>query len=320
MEPVIQVSHLTYRYGSRLALSDVSFDVYPGEVFGLLGPNGAGKTTTIRLVNGLFEPTSGEIRVLGFDPSTQGEAVRRNTGVLTETPALYERITARQNLEFFATLADIPRDERKARVEQMLELFELSDRADDLAGTYSKGMKQRLALARAIIANPSLVFLDEPTAALDPEASLQVRDWIVTVSEQKGNTVILSTHILSEAERLCDRVAVLGPGRLLAVGTLEELRRQVMPGLWVQVDLLQPARLDMGMLKTLPGIINVESPGSNGQVRSLRVQVAEEAVIPPLANTVIQQGGQLLRLQPEEISLEEVYFKLQNSLHQVGVS
>jgi ABC-2 type transport system ATP-binding protein len=291
-----------------MAIEDINFEVERGEVFGLLGPNGAGKTTTIRLINGLFEPSSGEIRVLGLDPVTQGEKVRRQTGVLTETPALYERLTARQNLEFFATLAGVPQAEVKQRVASSLEQFELSDRANDRAGTFSKGMKQRLALSRAILHNPPLVFLDEPTAALDPEASLGVRDWIAAVSRDEGRTVVLSTHILSEAERLCDRVAVLGPGKLLATGTLDELRGQVLPGLWLDVTLMSPLTWPAGELRALRGVVDVQ----NGkEVRQLRVQIADEAVIPTIAEEIVRRGGQILGMQPEKISLEEVYFRLQ---------
>jgi ABC-2 type transport system ATP-binding protein len=311
MEPIVSVSHLTHRYGERTALEDISFDVQPGEVFGLLGPNGAGKTTTIRLINGLFEPSAGSLRVLGLDPVTHGEQVRRQTGVLTETPALYERLTARQNLTFFATLAGVPRAERRARVQASLDQFELADRADDKAGAFSKGMKQRLALARAILHNPDLIFLDEPTAALDPEASLQVRDWIEKVSRQEGSTVVLCTHILSEAERLCSRVAVMGPGKLLAVGSLAELRQRVLPGLWVDVELQQPLAGGPECLRAVRGVLDVRAQDGN----RLRVQVAEPAVIPQVAAEAVRQGGLLMRLQPEQISLEEVYFKLQGNHH-----
>lgn len=313
MNPIVSVSHLSHRYGSRLALDDINFEVQPGEVFGLLGPNGAGKTTTIRLVNGLFTPTAGVLRVLGFDPIRQGDEVRSRTGVLTETPALYERLTARQNLEFFATLMGLPAAERHTRVDELLKFFELEERANDRAGTFSKGMKQRLALARAILNHPALVFLDEPTAGLDPEASQQVRDWIAHVSRQEGHTVILCTHILSEAERLCDRVAVMAPGRMLAVGTLQDLRRQVMPGLWLHVELLANNPGALGAVSAVPGVLAVKSNGSD---RSVRVQLSDEGVVPQVAAEVMRQGGQLLRLQPEEISLEEVYFKLQENAQQ----
>ena len=308
MQPVIVIENLTHAYGSRLALENLSLQVQSGEILGLLGPNGAGKTTTVRLLNGLLRPRSGSMRVLGFDPQQQGEQVRLRSGVLTETPALYERLTARQNLEFFATLAGMPPAGRDERIAALLDSFDLSDRANEKVANYSKGMKQRLALARALLHHPQLLFLDEPTSALDPEASAQVRDLIASIGRQDGHTVVLCTHILSEAERLCDRIAILGQGRLLAVGTLDELRRQVLPGLWLDVTLWgeQPAGLP-GALQELAGVQALE-PDGNSQ---LRLRLADISIVPLVAQTVLEQGGELLRLQPHEVSLEEVYFTLQ---------
>ncbi|HQP09456.1 MAG TPA: ABC transporter ATP-binding protein, partial [Anaerolineaceae bacterium] len=171
---VITARELGFSYGSRKAVNGLSFTVQPGEVVGLLGPNGAGKTTTVRLLNGLLPPSAGSARVLGYDPATEGENLRKQTGVLTETPALYERLTARQNLQFFGEMAELPQPELKARIEEVLKLFDLQGRGDDRVSTYSKGMKQRLALGRALLHNPGVLFLDEPTSGLDPEASLQV--------------------------------------------------------------------------------------------------------------------------------------------------
>ncbi len=308
MKTILSVEHLTHRYGDQPALDNLSFEMQEGEIFGLLGPNGAGKTTTVRLVNGMFPPSTGKIRVLGLNPTRQGTEIRRQTGVLTETPALYERLTARQNLEFFATLCEMPKSERPARISELLSFFGLEPRANDKVSTFSKGMKQRLALARALLHRPEILFLDEPTSALDPEASAQVRDLIASIGREDGRSVLVCTHILSEAERLCDRVAILGKGRLLALGSLEELRRRVMPGLWLEVELLSgiPASLE-ARLATIDGVLAVEPAGS-----SLRLQVSQLAVVPAVAAAVISAGGHLLRLQPQEISLEEVYFALQN--------
>jgi len=308
MNPIVTVEHLTHRYGDRLALEELSFEVRQGEIFCLLGPNGAGKTTTVRLLNGIFPPSAAQIRVLGLDPIRQGSQVRRQTGVLTETPALYERLTARQNLIFFATLCEIPKQNRESRIRELLSFFGLEERADEKVSTYSKGMKQRLALARALLHRPEILFLDEPTSALDPEASAQVRDLIISTGREDGRSVLVCTHILSEAQRLCDRVAILGKGRLLALGSLDELRRRIMPGVRVQVDLLGdiPAGLE-SCLSALGGVQSVETGPS-----SLRLQVREQAVVPTVAQAVIDSGGRLLRLTPQDISLEEVYFALQN--------
>jgi len=308
MDIIASVDHLTHRYGDQPALQDISFEMRAGEIFGLIGPNGAGKTTSVRLLNGLFKPTSGQIRVLGLDPTREGQQVRRKTGVLTETPALYERLTARQNLDFFGTLCEMPKTARSARIDEILTFFELEERANDKVSTFSKGMKQRLALARALLHKPEILFLDEPTSALDPEASAQVRDLIESVSRKDGASVMLCTHILSEAQRLCDRVAILGKGRLLALGSLNDLRQRVLPGLWLEVDLLGEMPADLAFrLRSLSGVQEVKIDGV-----SLRLRIDAENVVPTVASQVLAAGGRLLRLQPVEISLEEIYFALQN--------
>ena len=223
LPPAIQIKELTRRFADNVAVDRLTFDVYPGEVFGLLGHNGAGKTTTIRLLNGVLGASAGQAQVLGFDPVRQGAELRRRTGVLTENPSLDENLTARENLSIYADLYDVPAGDVARRVSALLERFELTDRADDKAGSYSKGMKQRLALARALLHRPDLLFLDEPTSGLDPVAALEVRELIVQLSRKEGRTVVLCTHNLVEAQRLCDRVIVLEHGKMLALGTPSEL-------------------------------------------------------------------------------------------------
>ena len=308
MNTAIEINHLTHDYGTHRALNDLNFTVQSGEVLGLLGPNGAGKTTTVRLSNGLFTPTSGSIRVLGLDPQTQGDAVRRQTGVLTETPAMYERLTARQNLEFFGTLADQPVEEKKLRIRELLAFFDLENRADDRVGTFSKGMKQRLALARALLNRPPVLFLDEPTSGLDPEASQQVHELIDNIRRQDGHTVVLCTHNLDEAQRLCDRLAVMGRGRLLALGTLNELRQRIQPDLWVVVELLQPATYNtLPPLKNIAGVLEVRvSAPTCWEVRVLGLEV-----ISPVVACLLRQNLQILSVQPRRATLQEIYFKLQ---------
>jgi ABC-2 type transport system ATP-binding protein len=306
MSTVIQAESVIHSFGPRRAIDEMSFEVHRGEVFAFLGPNGAGKTTTVRLLNGLYAPKAGRIRVLGMDPSRQGQAVRSRSGVLTETPALYERLSARQNLEFFGNLAGMPSAALKRRITELFEFFDLSERADDRAGKYSKGMKQRLALARAILAHPEVVFLDEPTSGLDPESALQVRDLIQTMRREDGQTVFLCTHHLAEAERLCDRVAILNHGRVLACGSLAELNRQYNPGLWVEIGLFGPAGGSVAAAD-LPGALALEA-----QDNLVRVKVADQAAVPGVVSALVGAGAQILRVQPHIASLEDIYFKLQN--------
>jgi ABC-2 type transport system ATP-binding protein len=308
MNTVIEVEGLTHHYGQHVAVDDISFSVREGEILGLLGPNGAGKTTTVRLLNGLFPPTSGRMRVLGMDPASQGDLIRRKSGVLTETPALYERLTAHQNLNFFGTLNGMPSAELKARSDELLTFFDLKSRADDRAGTYSKGMKQRLALARALLHHPTLLFLDEPTSGLDPEASQQVHELISTIRNRNGHSVLMATHNLFEAERLCDRLVVMSKGKLLAFGSLHELRSRLAPGLWVNISLLSPLAEDVLLGFAVAGLQKIETPDSH----CVKMQVAEEAVIPQVVASLVQKGAQIVSLQQNQVSLEEIYFMLQN--------
>ena len=307
MKPIIEVKRLIHRYGERTAINDLSFSIQAGEVLGLLGPNGAGKTTTVRLLNGLLTPASGEMRVLGFDPRTNGQEIRRLTGVLTETPALYERLSARQNLEFFGTLAGMSRDEIQERSDELLQFFELTERANDRVGGYSKGMKQRMALARALLHRPEVIFLDEPTSGLDPEAARQVHELIHSVLQKEGRTVLLATHRLEEAERLCDRVAILNQGKLLALGTLAELRQQAAPGIWVEVAFWQAAPSGLAQeLGTLEGMLALDSSAP-----TWRVQMDGEAHIPGLVAQLVKHGAQILAVRPQKLSLEDIYFRVQ---------
>ncbi len=310
MEKIIEVSHLQHKYGDFQAIRDLTFDVLHGEVFGLLGPNGAGKTTTVRLLNGMFEASSGMISVMGFDPMKAGEKIRENAGVLTETPALYERLTARQNLRFFGVLAGMDDKQISRRSEELLEMFDLRQRADDRTGTYSKGMKQRLALSRAWLTNPKLLFLDEPTSGLDPEAAVQVRELIADVRQREGTTVLICTHNLDEAQRLCDRLLIMRQGSSLAMGSLAELRKLVSPGLWLEVHFWQPFTT-MDQIKSIPGVLSLDESSS----QSVRIEVEAEATIPHVVASLVRMGGQILRLQPQEIPLEQVYLQLQNSNH-----
>ncbi|HHK67491.1 MAG TPA: ABC transporter ATP-binding protein, partial [Candidatus Acetothermia bacterium] len=220
---MIEAQKLTRKFGAITAVSDLDLAVEKGEVFGFLGPNGAGKTTTIRMLAALIAPTSGSATVAGFRVGRENRSIRQNVGVLTETPGLYKRLSALDNLLFFARLYGVNSPEKQA--ERYLRLFELWDRRDQLAGSFSKGMRQKLALARALLHEPQVLFLDEPTAGLDPEAAKVVRDLIETLRTRE-RTIFLCTHNLDEAERLCDRVALFKT-RLVALGRPSELKERM---------------------------------------------------------------------------------------------
>lgn len=302
----IEAQGLVRTFGRVRALDGVSFAVRPGEIFGVLGPNGSGKTTTVRVLNGLLAPDAGQARVWGFDPTREGDAVRRHTGVLTETPSLYEPLTARENLAFFGTLHGLSGEALSRRIEAALSGVGLVDRADDKAGGFSKGMKQRLAIARAILHEPDVLFLDEPTSGLDPESSEQVNSLIRELG-RSGRTIYLCTHMLNEAERLCDRYALFHRGQVLAMGTKAELsaRVGVSAGVNLQFDGPAPA------LSALPG-----ETGRTVDGAWLRLAIAEHAQIPAIVAAVVAAGGRLMRVEPHEASLEDLYFALMR--HQEG--
>lgn len=219
----IETTALTRDFPGVRALDELTLAVPRGSIFGFLGRNGAGKTTTIRLLLGLLRPTAGEARVLGLDPVTESDEIRRRSGVLLEHSGLLERLTAEQNLDVYGRIARMPREVRAARIEELLQRIGLWERRTDPVRGWSRGMRQRLAIARALIHRPSLIFLDEPTAGLDPVSAAEVRDDLLRLASRERVTVFLTTHNLAEAEKLCDRVAIVRDGRLLAAGAPSEI-------------------------------------------------------------------------------------------------
>jgi len=312
--PAIQLEHVLHRYGATVALRDLSLTVAEGEVFSLLGHNGAGKTTTVRIINGLLAPASGSVRVFGLSPLVDGAAVRRRTAVLTESPTLDDRLTARETLRAFAEMYDVAAQDVASRTDALLAEFGIAERADDRVGGFSRGMKQRLSLARALVHDPDLLFLDEPTAGLDPVATQQLHQTVRQMARGRGRTVVLCTHNLVEAQALSDRVAVLGGGALLALGTPAELARRMSPRLEVSVE-LDPAQLATAtsVIGTLDGL--TVSPERAGMLRV--AGIARERV-PELAARLVGAGVSLYRLEPHEPSLTDAYFALQHQGNGTG--
>ena len=306
---VIQLNQVSFQYVEGFALCDVSFRMQKGEIFALLGPNGAGKTTTIRLVNGLLNISSGNMKVLGYDPYKDGVAVRRKTGVLTETPALYERLTAVENLTFFGKLNGMNRTDLQKRIQELLDYFDLSEHADQRVGTYSRGMRQRLAIARALLHHPELLFLDEPTSNLDPEIARQVQDLILRVKKEEGCSVVICTHRLHEAEQICDHAAIMHQGKMLAEGSLQELREA--SGLSKRVRFTLREVVAKGFEKDIACIKNVKKIDFVNE-KELLLGVSDYDSVPEILTWMIGKGIAVLSVVPEIPSLEEVYFKLQN--------
>jgi ABC-2 type transport system ATP-binding protein len=220
---MIRTKDLIKRFGEKIAVDRVTFDVSAGEVFGFLGPNGAGKTTTIKMIVGLLQPTSGSVEVAGFDLQDQPLQAKAVCGYLPDTPNLYPKLSARELLRFVGDLYEVNPDRIERRSQEMLSLFELSEAADDPIDTYSHGMQQKTALASALLHDPQVLVMDEPTVGLDPRSARLIKDILRQLAD-RGAAVFLSTHILEIAERMCDRIGIINNGRLIAVGTMEELR------------------------------------------------------------------------------------------------
>ena len=306
MDAAIQTDHLTRMFGTKTAVSELNLTVQKGEVFGFLGHNGAGKTTTIRLLNGILNPTRGSAVVLGLSPEQEGRTLRQRTGVLTETPALDDRLTGYANLAIYADLYNVPTHQKSARIAQLLETFDLTDRVREKVGGYSKGMKQRLALARALIHDPEILFLDEPTAALDPIGTRQVHDMISHLSRDEGRTIFLCTHNLPEAQRLCDRVGVMEHGRLIALGKLEELARSA--GLKIGLEIqVAPDQLGPATNTLRQHFPNLQRATKNNH---LHITGARHDQIPDIVSALVSTGIRIYRVTPQDASLEDIYFAL----------
>lgn len=306
----IEAEELTRRFGSLTAVDHLSFRVMEGEVFGLLGPNGAGKTTTIRMLACLISPSSGYARVGGYDIREDSLKVREIVGILTENPSLYERLTAYENLEFFAEAYGLfDANYREQRIREVLEFFDLWERKDEKVATFSKGMKQKLAIARALIHEPPVLFLDEPTAGLDPESSKEIRDLIEELSHREKRTVMLCTHRLEDAERLCDRVMIINRGRSVIVGTPDELSNKVLGQPALEIRLKEKNRKVVEAIKELDQVIEVNVNESGCRLRVILNEDAESAT-PEIVKKIVYAGGLILSVNIARPSLEEAYLKL----------
>ncbi|WP_299029680.1 ABC transporter ATP-binding protein [uncultured Thermanaerothrix sp.] len=301
----IRTEHLSRAFGALRAVEDLTLEVPAGILFGFLGPNGAGKTTTIRLLLGLLPPTAGTAFVLGYDVRTQANAIRARCGALLEHAGLYERLSAADNLEFFGRVARLPRDERQARIRQLLTDLGLWERRGEPVVTWSRGMKQKLAIARALLHRPDLLFLDEPTAGLDAVSAAALREDLVRLARQEGITIFLTTHNLSEAERLCQQVAVIREGRLLAVGSPEALRRQRRAPVHLVTSGLTPAVLE-GLRATF-GVEVIQSGEADGH---WAVNLGPQQSVAPLVAYLVQHGVAVEEVRREHVSLEEVFLSL----------
>ena len=306
---MIEVQHLTKRYGPFTAVDDVSFRVERGEILGFLGPNGAGKTTTMRVLTGYMPPTEGKAIVAGYDVFEQPLEAKRRTGYLPETPPLYPDMTVGDYLMFVARIKGVPRSERKARIQSVMERTRIADMAKRHCAKLSKGYKQRVGLAQAILHNPDVLILDEPTAGLDPKQIIQTRELIKELAGD--HTIILSTHILPEVSQTCQRVVIINKGRVVAIDTPDNLTATLRGSetMYVQVDSAGGDARDA--IQKVPGVTTVGIADSRGNVTGFEVNSETgRDVRRELASAIVSRGMGLLELRPMRMSLEDVFLQL----------
>lgn len=309
-ESIIHTEHLCRSFGTIKAVDGLSMDVPAGIVFGFLGPNGAGKTTTIHLLLGLLEPTQGKARVMGFDTRSQADEIRNRSGALLEFSGLYERMSGEDNLDLYGRIYCMSGPERKARAKELLIHLDLWDRRKEKVGNWSRGMKQKIAIARALLHHPPLVFLDEPTAGLDPVAAAALHVDLTSLVANEGVTVFLNTHNLAEAEKLCAQVGVIRNGKLITIGNPDELRLRN-GGHKVEIIGKDFNKKTLTLLRARPEVKQAEL--QNGR---LIIELNGENKIGPLVTLIVQSGAEIEDISRGGESLEDLFLTLMQEENQ----
>jgi ABC-2 type transport system ATP-binding protein len=309
---MIEARSLTRRFGAVLAVDGISLAIPDGAVLALLGPNGAGKTTTVRMLAGLLAPTSGQAMVAGINVAADPTGVRRRCGLVTDVPGLYERMTARDYLDFFGQLYGLDAPTRRARIDHLLTLFDLRQQAGERLAGYSKGMQQKIALARALLHEPPALFLDEPTSGLDPQAARVVRE-LITDLKQASRSIVLCTHDLDEAERLADEVAIIQRGRIVASGSLASLRNDASREVLVRVEFAASCPDALAWLAGIDGLYGAAArPNGDGagETRAIEYRTRDtRSVNPKVLARLVAGGGQVVSMTVDSDTLEDVYFR-----------
>lgn len=307
VQNMIQTENLTRTFGNLTAVDNLNLQIEKGEVFGFLGPNGAGKTTTIRMLACLISPTKGTATIAGYNIQKDPIKVRQSVGILTENPSLYERLSAYENMDFFAQAYGITdQSERQSRIQELLEFFHLWERRNDKVAGFSKGMKQKLAIVRAIVHRPPVLFLDEPTAGLDPESAKEIRDMMAELSQREKCTILLSTHHLEDAEKLCNRVLIMNKGKCLLIGTPDELRRKISEKTIIEVYLQQVTPKILAAIEA-----NKAAEEIKQKENKLLISVKETVTATPeIVRSIVAANGNILSVNALRPSLEEAYLKL----------
>ena len=301
----IETEGLTRRFGTLVAVDKLALNIEEGESFGFLGPNGAGKSTTMRMLTGLLRPTEGTVKIMGHDVFREGEA-KKYFGFVPDFYGLYDALSAFENLEYFAALSRVPKEERKKRINELLGFFGLSERSSSKVGGFSHGMRQRLVIAQALLPRPRLLILDEPTNGLDPRAQHEIRDLIKKISKE-GITTFISSHILSEVEDMCSKVGIINSGKLIKVDSIENLKggAGASPGIEVRIECENVTQEILAVTKVVEGVSDF---GVEGKILWVRVKSSE--ITPDLVTSIVNAGGRIRRVVEKISSLEEVFLKL----------
>src|SRR5215208_4672642 len=305
MSTVVETTNLTKRYREKLAVNALNLTIEEGEVFGFLGPNGAGKTTTILMLLGLTEPTSGQVSVCGFNPTSQSLEVKKRVGYLPENPGFYDDISARENLLYMARLNRIPEDEARRRTAEVLDQVGLPDDGRRLVKEFSRGMKQRLGIAEVLVKKPTAVILDEPTLGLDPDGAIRILELIKVLNRDHRLTVMLSCHQLQQVQQICSRVGIIVKGKLIVQGEMDKLGKAILKGREWNF-LLETSGNAEGFERELQAIAGVDEIEKRAHGWFLR---CTDDVRPQVLNAVARRGLNLLQLRSEDPTLEEIYLK-----------
>jgi ABC-2 type transport system ATP-binding protein len=318
MSAIIEIVDLSKQYsgqGSRKAIDHLSLNIEEGDIFGFVGPNGAGKTSTIRIIATLLQASSGDVRVAGYSVRTQLRQVRKAIGYMPDFFGVYNDMLVWEYLDFFGACYNIPTDQRTRLIKDLLELVDLTHRYDDPVEGLSRGMKQRLSLARTLIHDPQVLILDEPASGLDPRARVEIRQLLVELARM-GKTIFFSTHILADVAEICTQVGIIEAGKLVAAGPLEELQQMLMPHRKVQITILNQPEEASSTLKAVPGVLSVIELHSNGELRS-RFEIefnGDDQALSEILASLVSKGIPVLHFNEDSRDLEEVFMRATKGL------
>ena len=305
---MIKVEHLKKKFGDFVAVDDVSFEVKKGEIFGLLGPNGAGKSTTLRVLSTLARPTEGTASIGGYDIVKRDNDVRRLVGIVSEKMIMYDRLTAKENLWFFGSLFDIPPDTLTLRIDELLELVQLTKWKNSLVGTFSTGMRQRMNVIRALLNMPQVLFLDEPTLGLDPQSSVEIREFVKKLNRERGATIIVTTHTMVDADMLCDRIGIIDHGKVVALDTSTNLKRLISGTDNIVLSMDIP-NLNPALVEGIRSLGNVKSVSQDNSTH-LKIIASGEDAFDSVIDSVRKAGGKIASMESVQPTLEDVFLHL----------